>query len=190
MKFFQDKEARKGILSLLLISAILWVVYGIFLFISSHSTVFALKFLSFCFLIGAIGSSGVTICNTLLTIGNENGGLNKLTLSFLILCSLIIAFAMDYGHPEGFLNEPLNFLNWGRPLVTLGLCSFAYKLVDSKTNVYKAFMMTWLVTLVFQIIGLAESGDVRESLRDGGLGLSFIFQTWAMWLAIWFGCKK
>lgn len=190
MKFFQDKEARRGILSLLLISAILWVIYGLFLFISTQSTIFIFKFLYFCFLISALCTSVVTIGNALLTIGNENGGLNKLTLSILIICSLIIAFVMDYGHPEGFLNEPVHFLNWGRILVTLGLCAFAYKLVDSKINVYKAFMITWIVTFVFQIIGLGESDDLKESLRDGGMGLSFIFQTWAIWLAIWLGSRK
>lgn len=190
MKFFQDKKTRGEILSLLLISAILWLVYGVFLFISTHSTFFAFKFLSICFLIGAICTSGVTIFNALSTIGEENGGLNKLTLSLLVATSLVIAFVLDYGHPSGFLNEPLHFLNWGRLLVTLGLCAFAYRLVDSKTNLYKAFMMTWLVTLVLQMIGLGESEDVRQSIREGGMGLSFLFQTFALWLAIWVGSKK
>ncbi|MFZ3039210.1 MAG: hypothetical protein WA115_05430 [Polynucleobacter sp.] len=105
-------------------------------------------------------------------------------------CSLVIALVLDYGHPEGFLNEPLNFFNWGRLLVTLGFCLLAYKLVDSNTNLYRAFMLTWLVTLGLQIIGLGESEDPRQALRDGGMGLSFIFQTGTLWLAIWWGSKK
>ena len=190
MKFFEDQQARINIRSLLLISAALWIVYALLNFATGYATVFIFKFLSLCFLIGSICTSGVTLFRALSTIGAENGGLNRSTLSLLLVTSLVIALVLDYGHPNGFLNEPLNFLNWGRLLVTLGFCALAYKLVDSKTNLYKAFMMTWLVTLVLQMIGLGESEDVRQSIREGGMGLSFLFQTFALWLAIWVGSKK
>ena len=190
MKFFVDQKARKQLLTLLLISAILWVVYGVFLLASTYFTVFILKFLTICFLVASICTSVVAITTALSTIGVENGGLNRATLGLLVACSLVIAFVLDYGHPEGLLNEPSNFFNWGRLLVTLGFCALAYKLVDSKTNLYKAFMIVWAVTLVFQIIGLGESEDLKKTLRDGGMGLSFLFQTGALWVAIWWGSNK